>query len=288
LDGAALRRSLEATAGRVIGRNVELNALTDLGIVKLLIEPYFHARQIDRPRYLVDVGACHGDMAAPLLARGWHAELLEPDPAARQVLERNLAGYAAQIRVHAIAAGSRSAEAVAFHQTAIQGLSGLGESPFGVTAAVLRVPCVTLQAFLAQRGITTLDLLKIDAEGYDFEVLESLDFGRVKPELVLIEYGTHFARQTLAVVNRAIVDMAGRGYGALVFGYADDGNFKRSRWIYRLTALCVDRPVAAQDDAAFGNILFYPAGDPRLLVVLQALLDSCDAPREVWEDASSG
>jgi FkbM family methyltransferase len=285
-DGVALRRSLEATARRLIGHNVELNAVSDHGTVRLLIEPYFHARQIDRPRCMVDVGACHGDMAAPLLARGWQAELLEPDPAARQVLERNLAGYAAQIRVHAFAAGSRSAEAVEFHQTAIQGLSGLGESPFGATATVLRVPCVTLEDFLARRGISAVDLLKIDAEGYDFEVLESLNFHSVKPELVLIEYGTHFARQTLAVVNRAIADMAARGYGALLFGYADDGNFKRSRWVYRLTALCIDRPVAAQDDAAFGNILFYPAGDPRLLVLLQALLDSCDAPREVWRDAS--
>ena len=286
-DGAALRRSLERTAARVIGHNVELNALTDLGIVRLLIEPYFHALTIDRPRCMVDVGACHGAMAAPLLARGWHAELLEPDPAARQVLERNLAAHAAQIHVHALAAGSRSAEAVEFHQAAIQGLSGFGESPFGASAAVLTVPCVTLEDFLAQRKITVVDLLKIDAEGYDFDVLESLDFHAVKPELILVEYGMHFARQTLAVVNRAIADMAARGYGALVFGYTDDGNFKHARWVYRLTEISVDRPLVTQDEAAFGNILFYPAGNPRLLVILQTLLDSCDTPGEVWPDAPS-
>jgi len=286
-DGTALRRSLERTTGRVIGRNVELNALTDLGIVNLLIEPYFRDQRIDRPRCMVDVGACHGAMAAPLLAHGWRAELLEPDPAAREVLERNLAGYAAQIRVHAIAAGRQSADAVEFHQSAIQGLSGLGESPFGATASVLRVPSVSLEDFLAQREIADVDFLKIDAEGYDFDVLESLDFRRVKPELVLIEYGAHFARQTPAIVNAAIADMAARGYGALVFGYADDGNFKRARWVYRLTELWVDPLSVTQDDASFGNILFYPAGNTRLLITLHVLLDSCDSPCEVWADAPS-
>jgi FkbM family methyltransferase len=286
-DGTALRRSLKRTAGRVIGRNVELNALTDLGIVNLLIEPYFRDQRIDRPRCMVDVGACHGAMAAPLLAHGWRAELLEPDPAAREVLERNLAGYAAQIRVHPIAAGRQSADAVEFHQSTIQGLSGLGESPFGATASVLRVPSVTLEDFLAQREIADVDFLKIDAEGYDFDVLESLDFHRVKPELVLIEYGAHFARQTPAAVNGAIADMAARGYGALVFGYADDGNFRRARWVYRLTELWVDPPSVTQDETSFGNILFYPAGNTRLLVTLQVLLDNCDSPCEVWADAPS-
>lgn len=132
-----------------------------------------------------------------------------------------------------------------------------------------------------------MDLLKIDAEGYDFHVLESLNFDSVIPELVLLEYGAHFACQTLTVVNRAIADMASRGYGSLVFVYADDGNFKRSRWVYRLTSLYVDQPLVAQDCAAFGNIFFCPASNPRLLVALQSLLDCCDAPREVGPGAPS-
>jgi FkbM family methyltransferase len=287
-DGVALRRSVEEVARRVVGRHVELNELTDIGTVRLLIEPYFQSQQSERPRLMLDVGACHGAMAQPLLARGWHAELLEPDPAARQVLERNLSAYSAQIRIHAFAAGSQSAGSVAFHQAAIQGLSGLSDSPFGATANVLQVPCVRLEDFCAQRGITALDFLKIDAEGYDFDVLESLDFERVKPELIMIEYGTHFARQTLDVINRGVADMASRGYGAVVFAYADDGNFKRSVWQYRLTGVYVDRAVPAQEGAAFGNILFYRAADPRLLLVLQGLLDSCDQGRGMWTSECPG
>jgi hypothetical protein len=69
-----------------------------------------------------------------------------------------------------------------------------------------------------------------------------------------------------------------RGYGALTFAYADDGNFKHARWVYRLTSLHVDRPLAPQEHEEFGNILFYPAGDASLLIRLQMLLDSCDHP----------
>jgi hypothetical protein len=51
--------------------------------------------------------------------------------------------------------------------------------------------------------------------------------------------------------------------------------------------LWVDPPSVAQDEASFGNILFYPAGNTRLLITLQVLLDNCDSPCEVWADALS-
>jgi len=148
-DGAKLRQSVADTASRLVGQRAELDALTDIGIVRLLIAPYFQDLHSERPRLMLDVGACHGAMAEPLLARGWRVELLEPDPAARATLQRTLAKYMPQIQVHALAAGGQSAQSVPFHQAAIQGLSGLGSSPFGATASVLEVPCVTLADFCA-------------------------------------------------------------------------------------------------------------------------------------------
>ena len=271
-DSSMLRTAIEATARKLIAESKELNALTDIGLVRLLIEPYFQSTPSDKPRRMLDVGACHGAMAGPLLARGWRADLLEPDPGAREVLQRNIEPYAAQVQVHAVAAGSASVESVPFHQAAIHGLSGLGNSPFASTMTVLNVPCVTLADFCAQQGIEALDFLKIDAEGYDFEVLNSLDFARVRPELVLVEFGTHFASQSVAEVNRAIAEMASRGYGAVVFAYADDGNFKRSVWVYRLTGVYVDREIPPHEGESFGNILFYPADNPRLPLMLHSLM----------------
>jgi FkbM family methyltransferase len=280
-DATGLRQSVMQTARRLIGERMELNALTDIGIVRLLIVPYFQTTRTE-PRYMLDIGGCHGAMSEPLLARGWRADVFEPDPAAREVLQQNLAKYTGRVRIHALVAGSQSAGSVAFHQATVQGLSGLNDSPFAATANVLQVPSTTLADFCAQQSITSIDFLKIDAEGFDFDVLESLDFQRVQPELILVEYGTHFQRQPLSVVNQAICDMASRGYGAIVFAYADDGNFKRSVWQYRLTGLLVDEPLPAETGESFGNVLFYRAENPRVLLNLQALLDSCDDPRKLW------
>jgi len=78
--------------------------------------------------------------------------------------------------------------------------------------------------------------------------------------------------------------MVARGYGALVFGYDDDGNFAQGRWQYRLTSLLVDAPASAAAPAgsgrSFGNILFYERDDRSFLSFVHALLESCIAPCE--------
>jgi FkbM family methyltransferase len=52
---------------------------------------------------------------------------------------------------------------------------------------VERVECVTFHALLERHGIGDLDLLQMDAEGYDYEILRTLDFGRVRPRFVNYE-----------------------------------------------------------------------------------------------------
>jgi hypothetical protein len=52
----------------------------------------------------------------------------------------------------------------------------------------IEVPCYTLTSLFEQRGITRVDLLQIDAEGYDLSVLKSLNFETVRPVLVNFEH----------------------------------------------------------------------------------------------------
>jgi len=286
-----LRRELQVLADAVVGRNFELNQLTDVGIVTALVEPFFRALPQPAARHMVDVGACHGAMAAPLLERGWSADLFEPDPDAHAVLVQNTAGWRSLCRIHAMAVSNTGAAEATFHKATQHGLSGLGDSPFAPTQSLIKVPCMGLAEFYEKLKIQAVDFLKIDAEGYDFEALESHDFSAIQPRLVLVEYGTHFARQTVGIVNAAIERMAGLGYGAIVFNYTEDGNFKLGQWIYRLTEMFVDAPIPELGRIAFGNILFYREGDVPFLLTLHALLSSCRRPTEVWgEDlpAASG
>lgn len=50
------------------------------------------------------------------------------------------------------------------------------------------VRCTTLNTLLAERQIARLDLLQIDAEGYDGRILRALDFSRWAPAIVNFEH----------------------------------------------------------------------------------------------------
>jgi len=52
------------------------------------------------------------------------------------------------------------------------------------------VPCVTIAQLLEEHGVETLSFLQIDTEGYDFEVIKSLDFTRWKPRVIRYECAT--------------------------------------------------------------------------------------------------
>ena len=134
----------------------------------------------------------------------------------------------ARCRVHATAVSNAAVAEVSFHKSSTVGLSGLEISPFGATQSVIKVPCTTLTKFCAECGISTVDFLKIDAEGFDFDVLEFPRPRRGGDRLILVEYGTHFPRQTLDIINSAIARMANHGYGAIAFNYVEEGDFKRA------------------------------------------------------------
>jgi FkbM family methyltransferase len=52
---------------------------------------------------------------------------------------------------------------------------------------VERVRCMTIHQLLERHGISQLDLLQIDAEGYDYSILKTIDFGRIRPRFVNYE-----------------------------------------------------------------------------------------------------
>lgn len=49
------------------------------------------------------------------------------------------------------------------------------------------VECMTLDEVAEKHGIESIDLLQIDAEGYDLEVLKTLNFAKIKPRFINYE-----------------------------------------------------------------------------------------------------
>lgn len=70
-------------------------------------------------------------------------------------------------------------------------LQRLNLSPEAIVAE--RVPCITLdelvETHLPTGAAAELDLLQVDTEGYDAEIIRTIDFDRVSPAIIRFEHG---------------------------------------------------------------------------------------------------
>jgi FkbM family methyltransferase len=269
-----LRDEVKRLAATAIGAGGQILRLSDQKIAETVIRYYYRTLPAFAPRHLVDVGAYFGYLADVFLTDGWTADLFEPDPTCQQGLQRLLAAYGSRVRLFPFAADAQDRDSVTFVQNTTPGLSGLSPSPFGTTRSTFDVRTVRLGTFLVSKGISRVDFLKIDTEGNDFAVLEAHDFSRLPPALAFVEFSYFFPGQDASVLRGAISAMRSRGYSAVIFEYADDGNFKRGNWDHRLTAIDFDNEAVPNRPEAFGNILFYRDDDRHLLSTLKAIIQA--------------
>jgi len=62
------------------------------------------------------------------------------------------------------------------------------EKQFGTDSLIAEtIDCFPLSMIFEDRNITNIDLLIIDTEGYDFNVIQSIDFKKVKPNEIIYE-----------------------------------------------------------------------------------------------------
>jgi hypothetical protein len=87
-----------------------------------------------------------------------------------------------------------------------------------------RVRCTTVAALLERHGVRHLDLLQIDAEGYDHEILRTIDFDALRPrfinyERVLLGADEPACRALLTAAGYRLVDW---GQDTLAIARAED------------------------------------------------------------------
>jgi FkbM family methyltransferase len=57
-----------------------------------------------------------------------------------------------------------------------------------------QIPCLSFNSLLQERGVTKINLLHIDTEGYDYEIIKTIPFGLIKPYIILYEH-KHLSRE---------------------------------------------------------------------------------------------
>jgi FkbM family methyltransferase len=160
----------------------------------------------------VDVGANVGTFALVLARNVGERGMviaIEPHPVIhdRLAFNREASGFA-QVRLVAAASGDSDGEVMIETDGDNYGASHVVTG--NPSAGAFKVPCLTLQHVLADAGVTKVDALKIDVEGFEDRVLIGF-FAQAPqslwPRVVVIE---HLSRDEWQ--QDCIADMVSRGY----------------------------------------------------------------------------
>jgi FkbM family methyltransferase len=136
---------------------------------------------------MIDVGAHVGSSLIAFAKAGWNIWAFEPDPHNRQKLHERVKNRS-NVRVINKAVSAEAKTNVAFYSsnvsTGISGLTAFHESH----EESARIDSTTLDIFVSEYQLQEVDFLKIDVEGHEMDVLNGLDFGKIKPRAIVAEF----------------------------------------------------------------------------------------------------
>lgn len=162
--------------------------------------------------FFIQIGSNEGTSGDPLHSRikkfQWRGILIEPLPEVYKRLRKN---YASRKGLHfenaAIAKTPGKLDFYTLKETRDNKSSSQASSfiydviakqrpfvkDFDKRLQVRKIRAVTLEQLFMKYQVARLDLLHIDAEGFDFEILKMFDFVRFKPEVLMFE-SEHLSR----------------------------------------------------------------------------------------------
>lgn len=224
-----------------------------------------------QPGLMIDVGAHYGESLYMFADSGWKVHAFEPDPDNLQELELRVA-HNKNVIINSSAISNKNEEAVDFfkHETSTGASGLLAFQSKHVLAG--KVHSITLDRYINENNIAAINLLKVDAEGYDLLVLKGiLELNTIRPEMIICEFED--SKSTL--LGYTFNDMA---------QYLQDHNYKLivSEWYpiieygtQHYWKRFIEYPCELSDADAWGNILAVEDN-----TMFNRLRDECDKLRK--------
>jgi FkbM family methyltransferase len=173
--------------------------------------------------FFVQIGAFDGVTADPIYdlvcKHGWHGILIEPQIEAFELLKKNYAGHQGlqflnlaigphdgEISLYTRGSGMVQAASIQKHLMNKPGRRGRQTQS-------RTVPCWTFSTLLEKADIPNeIDLVQIDAEGCDYQIIQSIDFVTTKPAMI------HYEHMVLSEADRnaCLALLASHGYRFLL------------------------------------------------------------------------
>lgn len=206
-------------------------------------------------RVMIDVGAHHGSALLPFARNNWRIFAFEPDPTNREKLLKRIKNLGL-VSVDSRAVSDTIIDLVPFYASKESaGISSL--TPFRDShQEVCHVSVTTLSAFCKDKEITSVDFLKIDAEGHDLMVLKGFPWESFGPNVILCEFednktiplGYDFHEIALFLVDKGYTVLVSEWHPIIRYGMPHD-------WC-RLDAY----PCKLSTSDAWGNLIAFREG----------------------------
>ena len=190
----------------------------DIALWQILV----FALGIEQPTYM-DIGAHHpvfNNNTYLLYERGSRGVLVEPNPGLHGVLEqvrpRDVlvrAGIGATAQSEAdfyIIGGSEDAQLNTFSREQAEALITRSKGHYRIER-VMKIPLLGINDLMRKHWNGPPNLLSLDTEGYDLPILRSLDFERLRPDVICVETLEIGGRRVLKEIMQL---MAQKGYDA--------------------------------------------------------------------------
>ena len=184
----------------------------DIALWQILV----HVLGIEQPTYM-DIGAHHpvfNNNTYFLYERGSRGVLVEPNPALHGVLEqirpRDVlvrAGIGATAQAEAdfyVIGGSEDAQLNTFSREQAEALVTRSNGRYRIER-VMKIPLLGINELMRKHWNGPPNLLSLDTEGFDLAILRSLDFGRLRPDVVCVETVEIGGRRVLGDIMQLMV-----------------------------------------------------------------------------------
>jgi FkbM family methyltransferase len=168
-----------------------------------------------------------------ILKHKWKGVLVEPQPDVFARLKANYAGVHEGIAFENVAVSTDPKPLTMYRLAPSAPGSTLGTATVASAHAKIaakqlqmsadkleriEVPTARLDDIVARHGLSELDILQLDTEGFDWDALQTLDLKKTRPWLIRFEHG-HLSPEAIAAMTRHLND---HEYDVHFGGYESD------------------------------------------------------------------